>query len=147
MKKKRITLISVIIIWMIVVFSFSSQISQKSSSTSRGVIKAILNVVSNIHPISEEQIGEITEALQPVIRKLAHFTVYAIGGILFFELYNTCSITTKQKILYAVLSAMLYAATDEFHQLFVPRKKRRVKRCLNRYSRSFYWNSMLLVNF
>ena len=47
-----------------------------------------------------------------LIRKLAHFTEYAILYVLVFR-------ATKNKI-WGVLFAFFYAITDEIHQLFVP---------------------------
>ena len=66
--------------------------------------------------ISEEQV----QKLQLPIRKLAHFTIYAIGGILAIILLNQYNIPLIQKILYSQLIISIYAMLDEFHQSFIP---------------------------
>lgn len=114
MKIKKTILIILILIWMITVFIFSNQASTESSSTSGKVIEVIMKVL-NID-ISDEKIQE----LQLPIRKLAHFTIYAIGGLLITLLINQYNILTVQKIIYSQLFITIYAITDELHQYFIP---------------------------
>lgn len=114
MKIKKTILIILILIWMITVFIFSNQASTESSSTSGKVIEIIMKVL-NID-ISDEKIQE----LQLPIRKLAHFTIYAIGGLLITLLINQYNILTVQKIIYSQLFITIYAITDELHQYFIP---------------------------
>lgn len=119
MKIKRKFLIGAIILWMITIFCFSNQVSITSSKTSGNTIKAIINLIPNTKHFEEKKKEQIIKTFQPVVRKLAHFSIYALGGILFFAFYRTFSLETRQRVIYAMLSAMLYAGTDEFHQLFV----------------------------
>lgn len=114
MKIKKIILIILILIWMITVFIFSNQASTESSNASGKVIEVIMKIL-NID-ISDEKIQE----LQLPIRKLAHFTIYAIGGLLITLLINQYNILTVQKIIYSQLFITIYAITDELHQYFIP---------------------------
>ena len=111
---KKIILIILLIIWMITVFCFSNQKGETSGNTSGKFIKVILKMFSK--DISEEQV----QKLQLPIRKLAHFTIYAIGGILAIILLNQYNIPLIQKILYSQLIISIYAMLDEFHQSFIP---------------------------
>jgi VanZ family protein len=53
------------------------------------------------------------------IRKLAHFSIYSIGGILIYNYINTYDINVKRKIIISLLIGVIYAIFDEFHQYFV----------------------------
>lgn len=105
------------VIWMIIVFIFSSQPADTSQNTSLNLTKRIVNVFFNNKSSIEKE--QITEKLDPYIRKLAHYTLYAIGGILIANYINTYNIKDKNKIIYSICIGATYACTDEFHQLFV----------------------------
>lgn len=126
MKIKRIIFIVLIIIWMLAVFRFSGEKSEVSSNTSGKTIRAILNVFPWTSALSNEEKDQLVETLQPIARKLAHFSIYTLGGILIMFLAKTFDISTKKRIIYSLSFGILYAVSDEVHQYFVPRKKLRV---------------------
>ena len=65
----------------------------------------------------EEQI-DYAEKIEFPVRKTAHATEYAILGCL---LTNLClSLSMRKAYMWGWLMGSAYAATDEFHQLFVP---------------------------
>ena len=64
---------------------------------------------------------KIVETIQPYARKLAHFTLYAIGGIIMFLNLNEYNLPEDKKLFYSGFFCSFYAVTDEIHQLFVPR--------------------------
>ena len=103
----RIILLILIFLWMNIIFGFSAQKSEESSGLSQMIVRWFTNN-ENLIPI-----------LEHIIRKLAHFSIYAVGGILIFGFCQTFSISLKRKIGYTIIVGALYAATDEFHQLFV----------------------------
>lgn len=123
MKVKRIIFIVLIIIWMATIFKFSSEKSEVSSNTSGKTIRAILNVFPWSSSLSIEEKEHLVETLQPIVRKLAHFSVYTLGGILIMCLAKTFDISDKKRIIYSLIFGILYAVSDEIHQYFVPRKK------------------------
>lgn len=53
-----------------------------------------------------------------IIRKLAHFTEYLILGFLTINMLNKNDISKKYLI--SILICLIYATSDEIHQLFVP---------------------------
>ena len=91
--KKTITII-LIIIWMVTIFMFSAQPSDESSNLSDGFTKTLLKIL-NIHPENQEELDKI----ETIIRKLAHYTIYLLGGILLFTHLNLYNIITKKKII------------------------------------------------
>jgi len=107
-----------VIIWMATVFNFSSEQSTKSTSTSETVIRAGLSKNENFKKLNESEQKTIIEKYQHPIRKLAHFTLYAIGGLLIFNFLNTFNTCTRNKMLIAIIIGLSYAISDEIHQLF-----------------------------
>lgn len=88
--------------WMGVIFFFSSQTGGQSS----GLSNQFVDFLAPLFPAD-------SEVLTTLVRKGAHVTEYAIlGGLLTWAL--------RGKSWWALLIGLGYAATDEFHQLFVP---------------------------
>ena len=116
----RIILVILILLNFITIFSFSEQDGVKSGGLSRRVTLVILNVFGDYNePLSEEQEVQV-ENVQHIIRKLAHFTIYAILGLLLMSLAETFDFTNKKRIILSLLVGILYASLDEFHQSFIP---------------------------
>ncbi len=103
--KKNINII-LLIIWMIIIFIMSSFNGESSGNQSNFIV----NIISQIFNISN------INYLSFIIRKLAHFTEYFILGILVINNFNKID---KKIIFGSITFCMLYAFTDEFHQLFV----------------------------
>lgn len=129
MKIYKTVLLSFIIIWMVTIFIFSHQPSQVSSNTSGNTIRFIINYVPIVKDFNYMQKEEIVEILQPIIRKLAHLSIYVLGGLLLFAFIYTYNIEEKNKIGISALIGIVYAITDELHQLFIPRKGWTNTRC------------------
>lgn len=115
--KKIISIIS-LILWMIIIFSFSSADANKSTGTSDKVITTMIEIKDKITdqetPISEKEI--IVKNSSFYVRKIAHITEYLILGLLMF---NTLKQFNILNIYYAIILCVLYSCTDEFHQLFI----------------------------
>ena len=104
----------------IAIFQFSSQNAQISGNTSGRVVDWIAELIPSIQKLNEEEKTRIKEeVMQPIVRKLAHFSIYALLGFLIMGLASTYQGTFYQKILCSVLLACIYAISDEFHQLFI----------------------------
>jgi len=102
--KKRLSVI-LVIIWMLVIFIMSSFNSNDSSSQSNFIVN-IINIIFNINNI---------DVLSLIIRKMAHFTEYLILGLLVCNLIKQYN----KKMFIAFIICILYAISDEIHQLFV----------------------------
>ena len=115
---KKIISFIVLILWMIVIFSFSSADVNKSTGTSDKVITTMIEIkdkiTNNETPNNEKEI--IVKNSSFYIRKIAHITEYLILGFLIFNLLKQYSVTN---IYYAIGLSILYSCTDEFHQLFI----------------------------
>jgi VanZ family protein len=63
-----------------------------------------------------------------VIFKTLHMIEYGILYFLLFRaFYRTTTLSPSKKILFPLLFAIIYAVTDEFHQLFIPTREGRIR--------------------
>lgn len=121
LKYKDKVLIVLAIIWMGVIFMFSAQVSDESKSSSNKVTSAVVNTVISIKKenISEEKRQKIIEDKTFIVRKTAHFTEYFILGLILILYLQTKEKLTTKYIILAIIFCVLYATSDEIHQLFV----------------------------
>ena len=120
MKTKRTILLLLIITLCATIFHFSNQPADKSSNTSGGFIKIIIEINPFTKKLQGTQKLELEENLQFIVRKGAHFTIYTVLGWLLMMYLNTYDLEFKNKALISFILGVLYAITDEVHQYFVP---------------------------
>jgi len=111
--------VKIIISWLLVIalmifiYYFSDQRGVVSSNASNGVTKVIFDVF-NLDSLFE------FESFHSFVRKLAHFSVYAVLGVL---VYNAiyCSFKTSyiNILIYSMILIGMCASFDEIHQLYV----------------------------
>lgn len=106
--------------WMILIFFLSSQPAVSSNSLSKGVTKLIIEILGRILPINIETstVEAIVSQMNHFVRKFAHFFAYMILGILVSYALNRNR--SKKIFLYSFVICVIYAVSDELHQLFVP---------------------------
>ena len=123
----KVVKICFLVLWMALIFSFSNQKDVDSSKVSDGFIDRTVVKIYKIfnENITKEKENEIIEKYTYPIRKLAHYTLYFILGILSFLVVKDYSIN-KKLIIYSLLICFLYACSDEFHQLFIIGRSARV---------------------
>lgn len=114
----RYILIIFIICICIIIFGFSGQDGEESSSVSTKVAKFL--VMNSNKNISEIELNTKIEIIQPIIRKMAHFSIYAVLGILLMGCAATYKGSKLMKFNISVIISFLYACTDEWHQSFIP---------------------------
>ena len=124
MKKQLYRIVTGIlaVAWMCLIFSFSSQPATESSKVSGGLCHRLVERANDtLHlDMTEKQQLTMAEKIEYPVRKAAHMTEYAILGLLSFAFYRGILKKEKRQFLAALLTAAVYAATDEFHQVFVP---------------------------
>ena len=116
------------LVWMCVIFAFSAQTKEESSVVSQGFSYRIVNTTGlllHLH-IDEEQLREIANAIEGFVRKGAHMTEYAILAILVYVWLGRWQLSHRRMACTAAVLTMLYACSDEFHQLFVAGRAGRV---------------------
>ena len=116
----RMVLSILILINFIAIFGFSEQNGEQSTSLSRNITLDVLNTFGDYNePLTETQEVQVLN-VEHIIRKLAHFTIYTILGLLLMSLTETFDFTNKKRLLLSVLIGFIYACLDEFHQSFTP---------------------------
>lgn len=112
-KKKAIISWILVILLMFIIFYFSHQASFISSGTSSGLTRKLFDLFG---------LGEylLFDPFHGLIRKIAHFIIYFILGLLVYNaLYFTFKKDYIEILLYTILIVMIYAFSDEIHQLFI----------------------------
>ena len=125
-KLKRIIYLVLVFLWMLTVFMFSSQKGEESQSTSSKVTEIIIEIFTHNQNITESEKLELIENTDYYIRKLAHYSIYTLGGILIYNYINTYNISGKKVILISILIGVIYAISDESHQHFIAGRSARI---------------------
>lgn len=118
LKTQRIIFAVLTIATFVTIFIFSSQKGDESGSTSRNFTRKVIEILQIDKHLNESEKENLIENSQFIIRKLAHFTIYTIAGINIFGFVNTFDMKKKNKILCALLVGIMYAISDEIHQMF-----------------------------
>ena len=101
------------VIWMGVIFFFSSQNGEESSGVSEKLLIFLCGLVRYTPSPDMKQL------LTLLIRKGAHMTEFGILALLWLGTLRSAADKAKWHYPAAFAAASLYAATDEMHQLFV----------------------------
>ncbi|WP_099190610.1 VanZ family protein [Tepidibacter mesophilus] len=124
-RKKLITILSCIvaILWMALIFNLSSQVAQESNKLSKGVTKIVIETVEKVAPKADFDIKKFNH----IVRKNAHFFAYLALGIFVINAIRRRKIYGYKSIGLAILICVLYAISDEVHQMFVPGRGPQIK--------------------
>ena len=126
--KKKIKYVKCIIaiICCIIIFSFSAVPATASTKQSKGLTYNVIKLL-NVNKLSEKELTKLTKKVNPLVRKIAHFSIYMILAIvtyMFIEELNIKSKSEKERlrknILYTCIFCIIYAIFDEIHQIYVP---------------------------
>ena len=103
-----------LLVWILVIFSFSNQNGEESSGISDKVGARIVNLVDDLASMNwsiEEKNAAIAKIAYP-IRKMAHMFEYAILALLAYISFSNYVIS--------IIIVFANGAVDELHQLFIP---------------------------
>lgn len=125
---RKCIITGIVLLWMVMIFWFSSQTAQDSSQMSGGVGTFILETVfPGFQDLSETEKVLYAQRIEFPIRKAAHASEYALLCIWIALWFKTFGVLKKRKLVVAVLLTTCYAITDEIHQLFVPGRSGEVR--------------------
>lgn len=111
---KKLLLVCIVLFWLIVIFLLSSQPASHSNDLSQGITE---KVVRAIEKVTNQQLD--LNQWNHWIRKNAHFFLYFILGIFLMSGLTAFRVRLRRASLYAFGISVLYAISDEAHQLFV----------------------------
>lgn len=112
---KKIIKYTLLIIWMIIIFLFSNQPAKESGKLSNSFLEKTITIFYK--DINTEKKEQLIKKYGLITRKLAHFTIYLVLGVLMLSTISEYNIKTK--ILVSITLCFLYALSDEIHQLFI----------------------------
>lgn len=123
---RKIIKIILVVLWMGLIFMFSNDTGVASTKKSDGVIVRTVQRIIRRDLTSEEKHKVLKYFVVPV-RKGAHLGVYFILGLLMISLIREYLDINNKSLLIALFICILYACSDEVHQLFVAGRSCEVK--------------------
>ena len=100
---------------MLLIFILSSQVAEESNQLSTGISEIVENTVGLIAPDASFE----TINFNYLVRKGAHFLAYFILGILITIAFKSSGAHRFHNLFIVLLFCIIYAASDEVHQMFV----------------------------
>ena len=112
---KKYYKLGIVLLWMILIYFFSQQTVYESIRLSSVATMVFTNLLELLFPntLFEEKY------IHHIVRKLAHFTIYFILGVLVSYLLNVGNRKRKKIIFVAGICCLLFAISDETLQLFI----------------------------
>lgn len=123
--KKRIIYGILVVIWMVLVFVFSSQNGEESKRTSGYFSDKVVQIIASVK--TDINVEDTEEIISFIIRKMAHFSIYFVGGILIFNFVNTFPLKLRNVMLLAFVLGCVYSISDEIHQLFISERAGQIR--------------------
>ena len=104
---------------MLLIFIFSNETADKSDRTSGTFARVAIRITyPDFDEMPESEQEEVFNVFQHLVRKTAHFTEYALLGLLIrFCLQSWVGGKRKHLLPASWIFGTLYAVTDELHQL------------------------------
>lgn len=125
LKKKYVFYIFVfaLVLWMVIIFSFSSQTADESANLSGEVGRKVADMfVPGFYKWEEAKQNQFVDSIDFFVRKTAHFMEYMVMGMLWFFCLQSkpnSRFTMTQNRWISMFASAFFAMGDEFHQLFV----------------------------
>ena len=114
---KKIVYWLLVVLWMLLIFSFSQKEASTSSSESRKIVSKVVYTIEKNKSKQEKE--RIVDLAHIPFRKFAHGFEYAILCILLLLALKTTNIKINYNYIIALIICIIYACTDEAHQLFI----------------------------
>lgn len=108
------------------IYSFSGQVSAESNETAEGVCFFIASIfVKGFTNFESAEQTALIMSIVPIVRKIAHFSIFAALGFFSYLTQAAYLIENKKEVmgkgcaLFSSFFCLIYAISDEAHQLFV----------------------------
>ena len=118
MKNKKIIFAILTLLWVAVIFSFSLQPGEVSGSLNGSFLRKVLEwfvpgVFEELETMPQEQL----DMWHTILRKCAHFTEFAVLGVL--SSLTLLQTKVSRRVVMAMAFCLVVASMDETLQLFV----------------------------
>ncbi len=116
----RVALWLAVVAWMGVIFAFSAEVATDSEQTSGRIVRWLLVHLDKSFPAlsAEEQLLRVGE-WSFAVRKLAHFSLFAVMGLLSFAAFSV-DLPLRRAFPAALGLGTARGVLDEVQQAFVP---------------------------
>lgn len=112
-----------VILWMALIFYLSHQPATESNNLSTGITERIVAIIERVTSDIDFDVSNFNN----IVRKNAHFFAYLVLGMLLSNALSSNGITGSRRFLIALAICVLYAISDEIHQLFIPGRAGQVR--------------------
>ena len=128
----RTILIILILTWMFLIFGFSAENGDESQSLSDKITIKVVHIIKPSYdsmPKDEQKV--FFNKVSYIVRKIGHFGEYGILGLLvtgFIITFDKIRNIDKKRYIvgFTALWCLIYAMTDEIHQMFVDGRSAKV---------------------
>jgi len=118
--KKKVICWILLLLWAGVIFYFSAQPATESDNSSISFSYRFFSMFGFFTMLSESGKMEFIQRFHSLIRTLAHFSIFGVFGALLSMLVKCYTEKILRVFKLSVLISLLYAVSDECHQIFVP---------------------------
>lgn len=119
--KRALSIIFILIVtmgWMALIYSFSAQTGEESGGLSALITQPITDFIASLRGgLSADEKAALYMRVDGIIRVMAHFSEYAMLGIL-MTLF--CRLIRIKNLWIPWLICTVFAVTDEWHQYYTP---------------------------
>ena len=117
---RKLVFLILSLVWMIVIFWYSSRNSELSTEDSQSVALTIGDItINDFDQWTTEAQYEYAASIDHPVRKAAHFSEYMLLGILLFGAWYDNERKKSKNFLVPLIIGVVYAASDELHQLLI----------------------------
>ena len=102
-------------LWMFLIFHLSSQPATQSENLSMEVTQKVIETIQGVTKTSEVD----SASWDHIIRKCAHFSAYLVLALLAMNALRRSGQRGVKQIIFTMVICVLYACSDEIHQIFV----------------------------
>lgn len=119
---KKVILWTAVVLLSLRIFGFSSDTGTESDQVSKSITDVVVKVVMKSVPTvtqREWDAQKLFEICHKVVRKTAHFSIYALLAMLTLLLAHSYDLKVRISTVISASYCLLFAISDEIHQLFV----------------------------
>ncbi len=110
--------IVLMVVWIALIFSFSSQEASESSAVSNTFLNGFINAIEFFEPDFSDRFD--MSVFHGLIRGAAHFFLYFFLGVFSFNVFSIFFSDWFRLVVDATLFSMVVGIFDEIYQSFVP---------------------------
>ena len=147
MKYFKLSILLIVISLCVIIFKFSAQPAYVSRVVSLNTTQKIVEMLPQTKRMTIKEKDAMALRLDSTTRKYAHFFLYFCFGI---SVFGVVFLTIGKhgilkSLLLALLFCLLYAISDEIHQIFVPGRGCQFRDVMIDFSGSFLGSLLIIL--